>query len=66
MRYLVLFGLLAGLAVTTGCATVVKSPAEVRNTYKQVIDMDLRQMSHDWNYLWLMDRQYRLTRYYLR
>ena len=46
--------------------TMVKTPAEVRSTYRQVLDADLRQMSEDWNVLWLADRQYRLTRWYTR
>jgi hypothetical protein len=62
----VLLGLLLGLVVTAGCATMVKTPAEVESTYRQVLDTDLRQLSEDWNVLWLADRQYRLTRWYTR
>lgn len=68
MRALLLSGLLTALALvaTTGCATVTKTPEEVNATYKQIIDIDARQMGDDWNYLWLSDRQYRLTRWHMR
>lgn len=58
--------MLLGLVAAAGCTTMVKTPAEVRSTYRQVLDADLRQMSEDWNVLWLADRQYRLTRWYTR
>jgi hypothetical protein len=66
MRTWVLLGLLLGLIVAAGCATLVKTPAEVESTYRQALDMDMRQMSSDWNVLWLADRQYRLTRWHTR
>ena len=66
MRTWVLLGLLLGLVAAAGCTTMVKTSAEVRSTYRQVLDADLRQMSEDWNVLWLADRQYRLTRWYTR
>ncbi len=58
--------MLLGLVAAAGCTTMVKTPAEVHSTYRQVLDADLRQMSEDWNVLWLADRQYRLTRWYTR
>jgi len=66
MRTWVLIGLLVGLVAVMGCATLVNTPAEVKSTYRQVLDSDLRQLSADWNTLWLADRQYRLTRWYTR
>ena len=59
-------GVLLGLVAAAGCTTMVKSPAEVKSTYRQALDTDLRQMAEDWNVLWLADRQYRLTRWYTR
>lgn len=58
--------LITPLVVLTGCQGVVKSKEEVRATYDRVLDMDMRQMSDDWNLLWLADRQYRLTKWHLR
>jgi hypothetical protein len=67
MRKLLLAGLFTALAMTTtGCQTVTKTPEEVRATHKQVMDLDARQMADDWNYLWLADRQYHLTRWHMR
>jgi len=63
MRTWLLLGLLLGLVAAAGCTTMVKTPAEVRSTYRQALDADLRQMAEDWNVLWLADRQYRLTRW---
>lgn len=66
MRKLAFFGLLLAAAVLPGCTGVVKSPAEIDRTVGQVLDMDIRQMTDDWNMLWLADRQYRFTRWHLR
>jgi hypothetical protein len=66
MRKWLLLGLLAGLAVTAGCATVTKTAEENRATQRQVAAFDLRQMGDDWNLLWMADRQSRLTRWHTR
>jgi hypothetical protein len=69
MRTFLLLGVLTALATlltATGCQTVTKTPDEVNATYKQVLDMDARQLADDWNFLWLADRQYRLTRWHMR
>jgi len=66
MRLAVLFGLLVGVGLLTGCTGVVKTPAERSNTYAQVLDMDTRQLVDDWDMVWLADRQYRLTRWHTR
>lgn len=66
MRALLLAGLFAVLAVATGCATVTKTPEEVSAMQKQILDIDSRQLADDWNYLWLSDRPYRLTRWHMR
>jgi len=67
MRMRVLFGLLIGLSVLGGCGPgVVKTQAERKNTYREVFNMDMRQMADDWDAIWLADRQYRLTRWQTR
>lgn len=66
MRVLLLLGLVLVLGGLCGCATLTKSPGEVRNTYKRIVEYDMRMMSEDWNALWLMDRPSRLTRWQMR
>lgn len=66
MRVRVLFLLLVGLTISTGCSGVTKSPAEISRTVEQSVDMDLRQITDDWNMIWLVDRQYRLSKWHMR
>ena len=69
MRAFLFLGVLAAFAVilaATGCQTVTKTPEEVNATYKQILDIDARQLADDWNYFWLADRPYRLTRWHMR
>ena len=67
MRKGVLLGLLIGLSVLAGCGHgVVRTKGERVNAYRQSINMDIRQLGDDWDTLWLIDRQYRLTRWQLR
>ncbi len=66
MRVLLITGILAAIGLSSGCATVTKSSDEVHATYRQILDIDTRQIGDDWNYLWLADRQYRLTRWHMR
>ena len=66
MRVCILFLLLVGLMITTGCSGVTRSPAEISRTVVQSVDIDLRQMTDDLNLLWLVDRQYRLTKWHMR
>ncbi len=61
-----LLGLLAGAAFGTGCATVAKTPEENLTMYRQIAELDIRQMADDWNLIWLADRQSRLTRWHTR
>jgi len=57
---------LIGLSLLTGCSGVVKTPGERNNTLLRVMDMDARQLADDWDSFWLIDRQYRLTRWHTR
>jgi hypothetical protein len=67
MRKAVFFGMLIGLSAVVGCGSgVVKTKPERVNAYRQSIDMDLRQLADDWDTVWLIDRQYRLTRWQTR
>ena len=67
MRTLLLVGLVAMLlTATNGCSSVTDTPEEIKATQKQMYDLDARQMTDDWNYFWLVDRPYRLTRWHMR
>ena len=67
MRKAVLFGMVIGLSALIGCGGgVVKTKAERANAFRQSVDMDLRQLADDWDTVWLVDRQYRLTRWQIR
>jgi hypothetical protein len=67
MRKSVLFGLLITMLLVVGCGPgVVRTRAERVNAYRHSVDMDLRQLADDWDMFWLMDREYRLTRWQLR
>ncbi len=66
MRKSLFLGLLVGLALASGCATVTKTPAQNRADYRSIVEFDMRAIGDDWNSLWLMDRQTRLTRWHTR
>ncbi len=66
MRKLAFIGLLVGIAASFGCEGVVKNFDERMNQYGQTLNMDTRQLVDDWDYLWLADRQYRMTRWHTR
>jgi len=66
MRMWLLLGLLAGVALSAGCATVTKTPEENRASIRSALELDMRQIGDDWNLIWLADRQGRLTRWHTR
>lgn len=66
MRALVILGLLLGLALVTGCATMTQTPSQVASTYGRVFEYDFREMPDDWNFIWMVDRPSRLTRWQMR
>lgn len=67
MRKVVFLGVLVGMCLIWGCGPgVVKTQAERTNTYRNVFDMDTRQLIDDWDSVWLVNRQYRLTRWQVR
>jgi len=66
MRMWLLLGLLAGLALAAGCATVTMSGKESVANTRSVLELDMREMADDWNMIWLADRQNRLTRWHTR
>lgn len=62
MRKGVFFGILIGLSFLAGCTSgVVKSGPERVNSFKHSAAMDLHQLADDWDTLWMVDRQYRMT-----
>jgi hypothetical protein len=67
MRKCVFLGLLIVSSVLAGCGPgVVKTKAERVNAFRESVDMDLRQIADDWDTIWLVNRQYRLTRWQTR
>lgn len=66
MRLFAFLGVLTAVAASLGCNGVVKNYDERMNTYGRVLDMDTRQLVDDWDYFWLADRQYRLTKWHTR
>lgn len=66
MKKWLLRSILASAALVAGCATVAKTEEDNENTWKQIADLDERQIGDDWNLIWLSDRQGRLTRFHMR
>ena len=66
MRNWLLLGLLAGLALTVGCATVTMTREENLASQRQIANLDMRQMADDCNLIWLVDRQPRMTKWQTR
>ena len=66
MRKWLVLGLLAGLSLAAGCATVTKTAAENRATHRQIVELDMREIGDDWNLIWMADRQCRLSRWHTR
>lgn len=66
MRKIMLLALVAGATALLGCAGVVKTPGDRENTYRQALNMDMRQIVDDWDKIWFADRPYRMTKYHTR
>jgi hypothetical protein len=66
MRKWLFLGLLAGLSLAAGCATVTQTPAQNRATTAQIWELELREMADDWNLMWMTNRPNRLTRWQTR
>jgi len=66
MRRGLVLAILAGLAALCGCATMTQSAAEVKATYDQIGEYSARQIADDWNYIIMMDRPSRLSRWVMR
>ncbi len=64
MKSLAMLTLLAGaLFLTTGCETPGYTASENARNVGRNMSYDLRQMTDDWNDLWLMERPSHLTRW---
>ncbi|MBI5866000.1 MAG: hypothetical protein HZB38_16145 [Planctomycetes bacterium] len=65
-KWMPLLVLVGSAIAASGCDGVVKTWDDRKFTYSKVTDMDLHQIPDDWDKFWLMDRQYRLTRWLIR
>ena len=66
MRVILILGLLIGLCLTTGCANMTQSGADVRASYVRSFKYDLLQMADDFNYMMMLDRPTRLSKWVTR
>jgi hypothetical protein len=66
MRGFLLLGLLAGLSLLTGCATLTRSADDVAAGYRRQLTYEMRMLADDTNFALLSDRPSRLTRWHLR
>jgi hypothetical protein len=66
MRKWIFWGLLAGLAAAAGCTTVTKSPADNAANMRSIVELDMLEMADDFNMIWLLDKQSRLTKWHTR
>jgi hypothetical protein len=66
MKKWLLLSIVMAATCVVGCATVTKTDQENVNTWKQIAELDERQIADDWNLIWLSDRQGRLTRFHVR
>ena len=56
-----LVALVLGMWTMGGCATLTHSHDQTVNQYKRVGSIQMRELIHDWNYMWLADRPSRLS-----
>jgi len=66
MRKWLFIALFVGVGLATGCATVTRTPEENWNAQRQAAELGFRQITDDWNMIWMTDRQSRLTRWHVR
>ena len=67
MRKGVLISVLIGLSFLMGCTSgVVKSGDDRVNSFRQSVHMDSLQIIDDWDMLWMVDRQTKLSRWQIR
>ena len=66
MRALLFVGILVGFLGLAGCATMTRTPADVRATYSRSAQYDMRQMADDFNFIWMLDRPTRLSKWVMR
>jgi hypothetical protein len=66
MRALLMLVMLVGLAALGGCATMTRSGDDNWATFERSVQYDMRQMAEDFNYVWMLDRPSRLSRWVMR
>lgn len=66
MRKWLFLGLLAGLSLAAGCATVNMTAEENRASTAQIWEFETRQLADDWNLIWMTGRASRLTKWQTR
>ncbi|MGE3182452.1 MAG: hypothetical protein AB7N71_12540 [Phycisphaerae bacterium] len=65
-RYALLFSITAGMFLSMGCATVVRTSEENQARYGRQLDLMMRQLGDDVDLLLLAERQSRLSQYHTR
>lgn len=53
-------------AILAGCTGMVDSSSERYRRYEQIEDINRRQLVDDWDYLWLNEKNSRLTQWHPR
>jgi hypothetical protein len=66
MRKYLLAGLVIGVWALPGCATMSKTAEENQRAWGQQLDIEMRELGDDWNYVLMADRPNRLSKYQIR
>lgn len=52
--------------ICNGCASMTRTGEENVRMQTQIVNLEMLQIADDWNYLWLADRQPRLSKWHTR
>ncbi len=66
MKKLLLLAVVLGSMLLGGCGTLVLTPEERARQHRLITDLQSRMVVDDWDYIWLYEKNSRLTRYHPR
>lgn len=66
MKNLILWVVLAMGGLLTGCNGMVDTAAERHRRFNLINEFSVRQFVDDWDYIWLMEKNTRLTQWHPR